>query len=454
MFFCGLLLQTLVAALDTAVNEDEENTIVVYIAFTHQPQPQMISELEERIGSNIHSTHPLLLAYGALVARASPELQQRMTLFLLKRLPLAKTNTSSLIHHIFSLGNTESQLTTDSIVDYLHHPDEHVQMSSIHALRYATGDRLVQKTLNALVSQSNVSDDHLSAVLHCLLSGVEHASNTHTQPPFNLDLAMSLASSVMTSGEGELYELLMSYLQQVRSEDARNLLHLMATHLGKEDYSNSTRMRRGSYWAQSNSVYNLVASLKSRQSDVKTFPYHKAYIWGKKLGIKKANLQVAAGGFIGAAKDGQYKIFGRAKAVGQLFKKKKTLLDFLVLREKRTRTTRTRLFAQIAGKTLANIDIRSRSTVCKKYRKNLFRSNKYLVFDFRYPIRIVIATLRVGVAGYVRLSSNLFVEFCERVGSLSAEAGLESTITLEVKAGVTGSLLVRLTQGFIHTCTI
>ena len=433
-------------ALDTSIDENEANTILVYIAFTEDPQPQMVSELEEKIGDNIHSTDPLLLAYGALVARASPDLQQRMTLFLLKRLPLAEANSTSLVHHIFALGNTESQMSTDSLVNYLHHPETHVQLSSIHALRYSTSDNGVQKAFNTLMSQYNISEDHITAVIHCLLSGVEHANTMHTQPPFNLELAVSLLTSVMVSDNNELQQLLGSYLQLIRNEDSRHLLSLMEAPLSKEAYSNSTRTKRGSNWAENKSVYNLVAALRTRQSDVRNYPLHKGYLWGKKIGIKKANLQVAAGGFIGAAKGGNYKVFGRAKAVGQLFKKKKTLLDFLVLREKRSRYTRTRLFAQIAGKTLANIDIRSPSTVCKRYSKNLFRSNKYLVFDLRYPFKILIVTLKVGLVGYVRLSSDLYVEFCERVGSVTAEAGLESTITLELSAGFTGSLLVRLIQ--------
>ena len=84
--------------------------MIVYIAFSEHPQPQFISELEERIRRDHHSPHPLLLAYGALVTKAPPYLQERMALFLLNRLPLAETNISSLIHHIFSLGNTESNL--------------------------------------------------------------------------------------------------------------------------------------------------------------------------------------------------------------------------------------------------------------------------------------------------------------------------------------------------------
>ena len=130
-----IIFQALLAALNSAVDDEEQEIIMIYIAFTENPQPQMISELEERIGDDTHSTDPLLLAYGALVAKASPDLQQRMTLFLLNRLSFAETNSSSLIHHVLSLGNTESHQAASSIVGYLQHPDHHVQLSSIYALR-------------------------------------------------------------------------------------------------------------------------------------------------------------------------------------------------------------------------------------------------------------------------------------------------------------------------------
>ena len=416
---------------------------MVYIAFTEHPQPEMVSQLEQRIGHNVDSTDSLLLAYGALVARASPELQQRMTLFLMNRLPHAETNTSSLTHHILSLGNTESGLTTQSLIDYLHHPDESVQITSIHALRYSTGSADVQKALGSVVSQLNVSDEHISAVIHCLLYGIEHASNTHTPAPFNLELAVSLLSSVMGSDDSELHESMVSYLHLIGTEDSLHLLSLMSVPLAKNDLSNSTRLRRGSDWDEAEDVFDLVASLKSRKNDVKYFPKHIAYIWGKKFGIKKANIQVAAGGFIGAGKPGQYKVFGRAKAVAHLFGKTKTGLDFFVLREKRTSYTRVRLYAQIVGKTLADIDVKSASAICRTYKKNLFNSNRYLLLNLVYPVPILLTTIEVGVKGYVRLNSDLYVEFCEKTHKVTAEAGVESTITMEVEAGVTGSIAVR-----------
>jgi hypothetical protein len=128
------------------------------------------------------------------VTKAPPYLQERMALFLLNRLPLAETNISSLIHHIFSLGNTESNLTISYLLGYLGHPDKHVQLSTIHALRYDTGSTLVQSKLRTLVTQSNTAENHLTVILHSLLFGLEHAANTHTDKPFDLGPCPPLVS--------------------------------------------------------------------------------------------------------------------------------------------------------------------------------------------------------------------------------------------------------------------
>ena len=404
----------------------------------------MISELEDRIGDDTHSTDPLLLAYGALVAKASPNLQQRMTFFLLGRLPLAETNSSSLIHHVLSLGNTESHQAASSIVSYLQHPDHHVQLSSIYALRYATSDSLVQKALSTLLNQPHVSDEHIATLLQCLLYGIEHASNNHIEKPFNIDLGSALLSSVMDTDNEELHLALIGYLQLINSDQSRNLLKLMTPPSEGAAHSNSTRVRRGTNWAENNAVYNLVSPLATRRRDLTVYGVRKAYIWGRRFGVKRGNIQIAAGGFIGVSKSGGYKIFGRAKAIGQAFKKTKTAVDFLVFREKTSRSTRTRLYGEIIGKVLVNIDIKSRSTVCRRYSKPLYNPRKYRLFNFQFSIFIYVGTLKFNLAGYVKLNSNLYVQFCEKKGKLTAEAGLVTTITMELQAGATANLLVRI----------
>ena len=433
-------MQALVDALDSAADENEERVILVYIAFTESPQSQMVSGLEERIGDNVYMSGPLLLAYGALVSRATPALQQRMTLFLLNRLPHAETNTTSLLHHIFSLGNTESQLSSDSLINYLRHPDEHVQLSSIHALRYATGDAQVQKALFTLASQSNVTQDTTSAILHCLISGLEHASTTHSHPPFNRQLALSLVSSVSASGNSKLYQTLLTYLKLIDNEDSHHLLNLMPILS-----INGTRLqKRGSNWAESKHAYDLVAPLSSRLQDLSSYPIHQAYIWGKKFGCLPVNLLVEAGGFTGAASNGNYKVFGRAKSVANVLDKTRTALDIVVLRERGASSIQTKLFVHIAGKTLLNIDITSHSTICTSYNKDLLDLERFLLFKFDFPIPILVANFKVKVSAYVSLKSELNVNFCERVTSVEAEVGLENSITLEVEADVTAKVLVRI----------
>ena len=402
----------------------------------------MISELENRIGNDTHSTDPLLLAYGALVAKTSPDLQQHMTLFLLSRLPQAEINNSSLIHHILSLGNTESHQVTSSLTDYLQHPDHHVQLSSIYALRYATSDSLVQKALITLLSQSQVSDEHLATVLRCLLYGTEHASNTHTQTPFNNDLATALTSSAMKTDNEEIHRTLVHYLQVINTAESRNLLKSM-TAPRKDGYSNSTRSRRYTNWDEYNSVYDLVASQSSRRADENRYPYHKAYIWGKYFGVPKANIQIAAGGFIGVSALGDYKVFGRAQAVGHAFGKTKTAVDVLVLREKTSTSASTKLFVEIVGKVLISVNENSKFTECHSYSRSLYE-RRYTLFDFGIPIFVYVATIRFYLAGHIRLSSDLDLEFCKKSNSVTAAAGLVTTLTMELEAGASANLLVSL----------
>ena len=398
----------------------------------------MIAGLEERIGSDPHSTDPLLLAYGALVAKASPDLQHRMTLFLLNRVPLVEGNSSSLIHHILSLGNTESHQTTSYLTDYLWHTDHQVQVSAIYSLRYVTSDRLVQKELSMLVSHPNVSDEHLAMVLQCLLYGIEHASNTYTETPFNYDLVMALLSSVMTSTDGELQQAFFSYLHLLDNAEAQHMIKIITTPPARD--GNSTRLRRGSNWAENNPLYNLVSPLAARIADVNKYSYRKAYLWGKEIGIKKANLKVAAGGFVGASKSGGYKIFGRAKAVGHAFGKTKTAVDVLVLREKSNTGTTTKVYGAIGGKILINYNNNS-PLKCKREEKPLFNP-PYKLFSFQLKFKILVGSLTFTLNGYIKLNSNLFVEFCEKTTQTTCEAGLDTIITMKLQGGVTGSLLV------------
>jgi hypothetical protein len=240
----------------------------------------------------------------------------------------------------------------------------------------------------------------------------------------------------MNTDNEDVYHTLVHYLQVINTADSRNLLKSM-TSPQKDGYSNSTRSRRGSNWDEYNSVYNLIASQSSRRADESRYPYHKAYIWGKQFGVPKANIQIAAGGFIGVSALGDYKVFGRAKAVGHAFGKTKTAVDVLVLREKTSTSASTKLYVEIIGKVL----IDSKCSECHRCSMPLYEK-KYTLFDFGIPIFVYVTTIRFYLTGYIRLSSQLDLEFCKKSNSVTAAAGLVSTLTLELEAGACANLLL------------
>ena len=160
LFQCKALLE----CLKKAVNAEEVETVTIYIALVANPHPQLVAELENMISSDPHSGDPLLLAYSGIISRASPDLQQHMTLFLMNRLPQAEINSTSLIHHILALGNSASPHVTSSLIDYLGHPDEDVQLTSILAMRFLLNEPSIQKSLKELFTQSHVTEDHITTI--------------------------------------------------------------------------------------------------------------------------------------------------------------------------------------------------------------------------------------------------------------------------------------------------
>ena len=110
---------------------------------------------------------------------------------------------------------------------------------------------------------------------------------------------MALLTSVLASDNEDLQYMFASYLQVINSAESSDLLTVLLSF--STIYSNSTRLKRGTNWAENNGVYNLVSPLSTRQSDVRRYSNHKAYIWGKKFGVSKANVQIAVGGFIGVS---------------------------------------------------------------------------------------------------------------------------------------------------------
>ena len=427
------------------MNDEEVETVTIYIALLANPQPQLVAELENMISSDPHSGDPLLLAYGGIISRASPDLQQRMTLFLMNRLPEAEINSTSLIHHILALGNTASPRVTSSLIDYLGHPDKDVQLTSILAMRFLMNEPSIQKSLKELLTHSLVTEDHVTMITKSLLYGTERAKMEHQNMPYSSDFVQALVMAVLGTENEELHTALTSYLQEVHTDESLELLRLFKFAETKdfdEKYANATRFRRGSQWDQNNADYNLVESLAQRQSDVRKYQNKLAYIWSKKFGGGDINAQLAAGGFAGVSNAGSYKLFGRAVAKANCYDHLLTIIEFLILRLKEPTYTQSRVYVNIIGITLVNIDQREGASVCGTIEKPLYEGKEYTIFDFTYSIFIVVGTLNFNLKATAQFTAGMYMEFCDNHGSVSVAVGLTPTLTLRVSASGDLEILV------------
>ena len=441
------------------MTEEERNSVIMYIAFVTNPQPELVSRLENLIGNDVHSNNPLLLAYGAIIDRASPDLQHHMTQFLLNRLPQAETDRDSLVHHLHSLGNAKSPQVASSIADYLQHTDHHIQLVAINALRFVGNETLVQKALTDLLSQPDVSEEHLIAVVSSLQYGMEHAKSNRQPKPYSNELATTLVLSAMNHHNKELHSSIINYLTAVDTPQSRNLVTIMNSIEVEdpEEYSNETRFRRGTNWADGRyrDIYDLVEPLSVRQQDVRTYGYRKSYIWGRKVGVKDGNVKIAVGGFIGVSSAGGYKVFGHAVAEGTAFGRTARAVDFKMLRKKTKSETHSVLYAMVAGRVLLNINERQDSSVCKTFERPLYEGTEYKLFSLHHSIFIYVGTLSFGVAGYAQMTGGAFLEFCENHGSITATAGLTPKLTLKVVASGYADIVVSgkpYTIDTMHSC--
>ena len=429
------------------MDDEEKEAVILYIALAANPHPQFVARLEGLISSDVHSTDPILLAYGAIVPRASPELQQRMVLFLTSRLPEAETNSTSLVHHILSLGNSGSPQTSTHLIDYLSHPETDIQLIAIFAMRFMMSVPAIQKSLNEMLIHPDITDDHAAVLAKALLYGYEREKTENEPKTYSKSLAEALVAHSMNTDNHDLHTALSSYLHSIGTEDSLSLLQFM--HLVKAQASNKvsnvTRLKRGTtQWDKWNTDYNLVASYADRRSDVKKYKNKLAYIWGKRFGGGDIYAQLQAGGFIGVSDSGDYKLFGHAVAKANCYDRSLTIVDSLISRTKDSKSAVSRLYTVVLGRTLTNVHYTQDPSACKNIAKNLYKGTKYTVFDFYYTVHVVVGSLNFHLTTTMQLTAGVYVEFCENHGSVSAAAGLSPTLTITVKASGDLEIVVRI----------
>ena len=279
------------------------------------PTDQFIGELETLINLRADPADPLLLAYGAVTANAGPDMQRQMISFLTERLPEAEADEAALVHLLHSLGNTRSELVIEHVVQFVDHDEEMVKITAITALRFFTGMPPIQDTLLRVLLNSP-TEAVVSAIIDALSEGFEQNRDVQVQE----DIILTLLNVTLTFDNRDLEVELVNYFQMVGTQETLRLAHILLTH-----GSPARNKRQTSDWDSGNNDYNVIASQSSRRSDVNTYPnpYHRSYLWSRKLGKTTGSYQVyvqaVAGLFGGVNLDLNFKLFGRAVLRGHVF---------------------------------------------------------------------------------------------------------------------------------------
>lgn len=436
--------------MQSATDKVERTALVSYIAFAANPHLKFVKMLEKHISTDSESTDPLLLAYGSLASAGSPQVEQRIVNILVQRLEdIEANNTWPLIHVIHSLGNTGSMHSIEAILKYLGHSDIDVQLAAISALRMHTANEIVQQAFSNILQMATM-EEQVEEITQTLIEGLEHVASNRNSA--SSSLLFFLVTSAMHSNNSKLHELVLHYLQKLDTKDSRQLGDILKDYMEKNpgfegetyyvnDFENGTaksRVRRGSDWDAVNSIYNLVASYAQRHSDALQYK-HKAYIWGKKFGLKKVYMQIAAGGFAGVKQDGSgYKLFAKAVAQGYAFGKTATAIRAEFLRRRSGSSIYQKIYARVVGKTLIN-EAGYLPSGCNSLTKTLYSANIKL-FRFQYSVFIYVGTLDFYIGMYAKLSLYLKLSFCE--SSVKACATLIPRATLRAEGGASATILV------------
>ena len=242
-------------------------------------------------------------------------------------------------------------------------------------------DPSIQSTLKGLLTGPQVNEDHLTMVAKALVYGCERAKVNAEEKPYSRDIAEALVEISLSLNNEELHSALITYLRAINTPETQELLQVLKFH-GTPDSQNTTRLRRGSDWDENKAEYNLVSSQSERRNDVRRYTSHLSYIWGKRFGGKDVNANFAAGGFAGVSTDGDYKLFGRVVAKANCYDRSLTILEFLILRQKDSRSTVSRFYSVVMGITLKNVRITEDASVCKTLEEPIYEGKKYTVFDF------------------------------------------------------------------------
>ena len=403
--------QVLGSALKKELDEDEQDALLGQIATIKNANLDLVNTVINHITSSDDDIVPVL---GAMARHSNFTVQKVVIDELLARLNAALSssdNEAAVTTLIYALGNSGSQLAVSPLLFTLQYDDIDIQISAIRGLASHLNQPAVQQAIITLLSSTN-EDKILEETLKILIDALEYKILTN---PGN-ELISAIINNAIYLENANLYELVKIYLHQLNTDEIDSYLDLLKQqynygdveheHMGDMDKNNS-RVKRGLDWDESNSNYNLVATLADRRNDVKNFPKHLAYIWGGTLGVSNMKMKVGAGGFAGikiGSSSADYKLFARVGANVHVFGRNYKVVNLEISRYSSNNNIYDKIYlwdGSILNKNLVTKAV----TIAVKRDISVYGSSP--IFNTDISIYVYVGHVSVGIRGRVSIGMGM-----------------------------------------------
>jgi hypothetical protein len=191
----------------------------------------------------------------------------------------AGSSRSEIVHLLHVLGNMGERVPVAGVMSFITNSAAEIRAAAVDALRGVGAQTLVRDAL-AQLAANETNTATLIAIVNTQEEAISASRARHESDE-------AFGAHVLD------YVLLHRFGTEDISDEARMSI---ATYLRSKKSPQGSLARRGSDWSKANPIYDLIASQESRQADKTNYPNHKAYIYGKRLGTKKINLQVCNSG--------------------------------------------------------------------------------------------------------------------------------------------------------------
>ena len=441
--------QILGSALRKKLNEDERSALLYQLALIKNPSLELVNTVISSISSNDDA---IILVLGALGRTSNITVQNVAVDELLKRFntALSSNNNDAITTLIYALGNSGSKLSIFPLLSALHFDDIDIQISSIRSLASHLDQQAVQQAIITLLPLTD-EDKILEEVLKILIDAYENKVLTNPSE----ELISTVIKCAVKLDNPNLYELATKYLDYLNFDGLNVYLDLLKQQHNYGEvqrdhisdlYKNGSRVKRGTDWDERNSDYDVVASYAQRRNDVIDYPYHKAYIWGRTLGVDDMKLKVGAGAFAGISINStntSFKFYAKVVAKVCIFDIPLNVLDM----ETSINNVGKTLFYKIYLKQGNSVDRNENRKIelalnLTKDAINIDRSRD--IFYMRWPLFLYITTINLYLKGTV--SSGMNIGTFAGISFLPpfAKGGVDTklSLALRISGGTFVSLLV------------